>query len=114
MRLNTCVFERGEAAVRPQFRPVNVPASSLIISRECQRNGTVVQKDGHDVAHLAPITIGQDDGATVQVTSGLNANDRVIQDPPDSMIEGEKLFVEQPSGQNDGESATNPKLNGGK
>jgi hypothetical protein len=38
----------------------------------------------------------------------------VIQDPPDSIIEGEKLFVEQPSGQNDGESATNPKLNGGK
>jgi RND family efflux transporter MFP subunit len=91
-----------------------VPASALIFRREGLRIGTVVQKDGHDVAHLAPITIGQDDGATVQVTSGLNANDRVIQDPPDSIIEGEKLFVEQPSGQNDGESATNPKLNGGK
>jgi len=91
-----------------------VPASTLIFRHEGLRIGTVVQKDGHDVAHLAPITIGQDDGATVQVTSGLHADDRVIQDPPDSIIEGEKLFVEQPSGQNDGESATNPKSNGGK
>jgi RND family efflux transporter MFP subunit len=91
-----------------------VPASALIFRHEGLRIGTVVQKDGHDVAHLAPITIGQDDGATVQVTSGLHADDRVIQDPPDSIIEGEKLFVEQPSGQNDGESASNPKSNGGK
>jgi len=91
-----------------------VPASALIFRRDGLRIGTVIQKDGHNVAHLALITIGQDDGATVQVTSGLNANDRVIQDPPDSIIEGEKLFVEQPIAQNDGESVTNPKSSGGK
>ena len=91
-----------------------VPASALIFRREGLRISTVVQKDGHDVAHLAPITIGQDDGATVQVISGLTANDRVIQDPPDSIIEGENVYVEKPSAQNDGESASNPQRNGGK
>ena len=37
--------------------------------------------------------IGEDDGATVQIVSGLNAGDQVIQDPPDSLIEGEKVTV---------------------
>ena len=40
--------------------------------------------------------IGEDDGANVQIVSGLNAADKVIQDPPDSLIEGEKVFVESP------------------
>jgi len=44
-------------------------------------------------AHLVSVVIGQDDGATVQIVSGLNTADRVIQDPPDSLLEGEKVFV---------------------
>ncbi|MFP5236726.1 MAG: efflux RND transporter periplasmic adaptor subunit [Acidobacteriota bacterium] len=70
-----------------------VPASALIFRREGLRIGTVVG----DKAHLIPITIGQDNGATVLVISGLSANDRVIQDPPDSLIEGEKLSAETPA-----------------
>jgi RND family efflux transporter MFP subunit len=70
-----------------------VPASSLIFRREGLRIGTVINGD---VAHMIPITIGQDNGATVVVISGLRASDRVIQDPPDSLIEGEKLTVETP------------------
>ena len=37
------------------------------------------------------MTIGQDDGRTVQIVSGLKAGDLVIQDPPDSLIDGEKV-----------------------
>lgn len=68
-----------------------VPASALIFRGQGLRLGTVV--NGNE-AHLIPITIGQDDGATVQVIAGLHANDRVIQDPPDSLVEGEKLSVQ--------------------
>jgi len=68
-----------------------VPAAALIFRREGLRVATVV--NGNE-AHLVPIIIGQDDGATVQVISGLNASDKVVQDPPDSIIEGEKLHVE--------------------
>jgi len=68
-----------------------VPASALIFRREGLRVATVV--NGNE-AHLAPIIIGEDDGATVQVISGLNPTDKVVQDPPDSIIEGEKLHVE--------------------
>jgi RND family efflux transporter MFP subunit len=75
-----------------------VPASALIFRREGMRVGTVVSQNGADVARLVPITIGQDDGATVQVITGINANDRVIQDPPDSLIDGQKVRVETPNG----------------
>lgn len=71
-----------------------VPASALIFRHEGLRIATVVNGD---VAHLVPIVIGQDNGGTVEIVSGLKATDRVIQDPPDSLIEGEKLYVESPS-----------------
>jgi len=40
--------------------------------------------------------MGQDDGRTVQIMEGLNKDDKVIQDPPDSLIEGEKVHVLTP------------------
>jgi RND family efflux transporter MFP subunit len=83
-----------------------VPAAALIFRSQGIRVGTVVNGN---IAHLVPITIGQDNGATVEVIAGLGPNDRVIQDPPDSIIEGEKLNVEsaapqtqQPAQQNGG------------
>jgi len=40
----------------------------------------------------------------VQVVNGLNPSDRVIQDPPDSLIEGERVTVISPgSGSGDGD-----------
>jgi hypothetical protein len=68
-----------------------VPASALIFRREGLRVGTVVNGN---VAHLVPVIIGEDDGATVQIVNGIGAGDKVIQDPPDSLIEGEKVYLE--------------------
>jgi hypothetical protein len=48
-----------------------------------------------------PVVIGEDDGATVQIVSGLEASDKVIQDPPDSLIEGEKVAPQQGSDGNE-------------
>jgi hypothetical protein len=67
-----------------------VPVAALIFRREGLRVGTVVSGN---VAHLVPVVIGQDDGATAQIISGLSGSDQVIQDPPDSLIEGEKVYV---------------------
>jgi RND family efflux transporter MFP subunit len=80
-----------------QFAPTFiVPTAALIFRREGLQIGMVVNGKDGTVAHLIPITIGQDDGATAQVVSGLTANDQVIQDPPDSIIEGEKVTVVKP------------------
>jgi RND family efflux transporter MFP subunit len=75
-----------------------VPAATLIFRREGLRIGTVVNGN---VAHLVPVVISEDDGANVQIISGLNATDQVIQDPPDSLIEGEKVRVVSPDSQTD-------------
>jgi RND family efflux transporter MFP subunit len=73
-----------------------VPAAALIFRKEGLRVGTVINGT---VAHLVPVIIGEDDGANVQIVSGLGQNDQVIQDPPDSLIEGEKLQVVTPASQ---------------
>ena len=85
-----------------------IPVSALIFRHEGLRVATVVNGN---VAHLVPVVIGQDNGATVEVISGLNGNDRVIQDPPDSLIEGEKLYVESTS-QNGNQENGGPAANG--
>ena len=69
-----------------------IPVSALIFRGDGLRVATT--KDG--VAHMNPVTIGQDDGRTVQIITGLAKDDKVIQDPPDSLIEGEKVHVLTP------------------
>jgi RND family efflux transporter MFP subunit len=70
-----------------------VPASALIFRRDGMELAKVV--DG-DKARLVHVVIGEDDGASVQIVSGLNPGDQIIQDPPDSLIDGEKVDVVQP------------------
>jgi RND family efflux transporter MFP subunit len=70
-----------------------VPSAALIFRKEGMRLGTVT--DGN-IAHLVPVIIGEDDGATVQIVNGVGASDQVIQDPPDSLIEGERVTVVNP------------------
>jgi RND family efflux transporter MFP subunit len=81
-----------DSSARPSFI---VPAAALIFRREGLQLGTVVQGSNGPVAHLVPVTIGEDDGATVQIVTGLQASDKVIQDPPDSLVEGEKVSPQQ-------------------
>ncbi len=86
----------------PQGTPTFiVPAAALIFRREGLQLGTLVHGN---VAHLVHVVVGEDDGANVQIVSGLTANDKVIQDPPDSLIEGEIVMPEsagQAAGQGD-------------
>jgi len=84
------------AQVRFKVNPVAsafvLPVSALIFRSEGLRVATV--KDG--VAHMNIVTMGQDDGRTVEIISGISQSDKVIQDPPDSLIEGEKVHVLTP------------------
>ena len=80
----------------PSAGPVMVvPSAALIFRKQGLLIGTVVNGDK---AHLARVIIGEDDGASVQIVNGLSASDKVIQDPPDSLIEGQSVHVVQPGG----------------
>jgi hypothetical protein len=82
-----------------------VPAAALIFRREGMRVGIVTNGD---TARLVPVTIGQDDGATVQIIAGLKGDDKVIQDPPDSLIDGEKVRAGNAPNQNSQKPGSQP------
>ncbi|MBT9331721.1 efflux RND transporter periplasmic adaptor subunit [Paracidobacterium acidisoli] len=76
-----------------------LPVPALIFRSEGLRVAIV---DSNNKAKLVPITISQDDGRTVQVVQGLEADDRVIQNPPDSIVDGEPVRVVQPQSEHEG------------
>ncbi len=71
---------------------VLLPVSALIFRGEGMRVATL---DG-DKAHLVSITLGRDFGTEVEVVSGLAPGQRVIDNPPDSLSDGEQVHVLQP------------------
>ncbi len=73
-----------------------IPVPALIFRAEGLQVATVI--DGK--AKLVSITIGRDDGRVVEVNQGLHADDEVIQNPPDSVIDGEVVNVVRPEQQN--------------
>jgi RND family efflux transporter MFP subunit len=68
---------------------LTIPANTLLFRSEGLRVGVV--HDGH--AQLAPISIGRDFGATVEVVSGLQEADQVIVNPSDSLTSGSPVQV---------------------
>ncbi len=76
-----------------------VPVSTLMFRSEGLRIAVV---DQDNKARLVPVIIGRDDGATVEIVSGLNANSRVILSPPDSLIDGEVVQIVKPTSQTEG------------
>ncbi|RSV44374.1 efflux RND transporter periplasmic adaptor subunit [Sphingomonas sp. ABOLE] len=78
--------------VAGQAGTVQVPASALVFRAEGARVA-LVGADGH--VHLQAITIGRDLGPTVEVLGGLKPGDRVVDNPPDSVSEGELVRVQQ-------------------
>jgi RND family efflux transporter MFP subunit len=76
--------------------PLIIPVSALIFRNQGLQVGTVVKGPNGDQAKLLQVTLGQDDGSTVQVIHGLAADSQVIQNPPDSLIDGEPVHVVKP------------------
>jgi RND family efflux transporter MFP subunit len=77
-----------------EVRLLSVPANALLFRAEGLRIAVV--RNGR--AHLTPITIGKDNGATLEIATGLSAEDEIILDPSDSLIEGQQVTVTNNSG----------------
>jgi len=72
-----------------QIATVTVPASTLLFRAEGLQVGVV--RDGR--AQLVPVTIGRDDGTTVEISAGLQPTDQVIVAPSDSLTSGTPVRV---------------------
>src|SRR5712675_1674032 len=68
-----------------------LPVNTLIFRSEGLQVGIV--KDGNIT--LTTVTPGHDFGSQIEVVSGLNANDQVIINPPDSIVTGQKVQIVQ-------------------
>jgi RND family efflux transporter MFP subunit len=67
-----------------------IPSESLIFRQQGLRVPVVVK--GNQAA-LVPVTLGRDFGNTVEVLTGLTPDSRVIENPPDSLVDGETVRV---------------------
>lgn len=67
-----------------------VPTTSLII-REGRPHVAVVDKDNR--VHLNLVNLGRDYGKTIEITSGIHANDKVITNPSLKIEDGVKVEI---------------------
>jgi RND family efflux transporter MFP subunit len=79
----------------PQNAPSYIlPVTALIF----QANGTqVAEVESDDHAALKSIVLGRDFGQEVEVVSGLDGDENIIDNPPDSLISGEKVQLAAPA-----------------
>jgi RND family efflux transporter MFP subunit len=74
---------------------IQLPASALIFGD----NGTAVAIVGaNNRVVVKPVTITRDLGVSVEIASGLSKRDRVIDNPPDSLRQGDEVRVTANSG----------------
>lgn len=73
-----------------------LPVSALIFRSQGLQVATLGENNR---AHLSNITMGRDFGTQVEVVSGLTADEKVIDSPPDSLVEGEPVRVVAPQTQ---------------
>jgi RND family efflux transporter MFP subunit len=80
---------------------LSVPSSALIFDAKGLSIATV---DSHDRVLLKPVTIARDLGAVIELASGLSPNDRVIQNPPDGVGNGDEVRLAGAAGTGHGEN----------
>jgi RND family efflux transporter MFP subunit len=73
---------------------LSIPSNTLLFRSQGLQVATVVG----DKVHLVPVKIGNDLGATVEISSGVKPSDQVIVDPSDSIAEGQTVHIAEHSG----------------
>jgi RND family efflux transporter MFP subunit len=73
---------------------LSIPAGALIFDQKGLRVATV---DANSKVVLKPITIARDLGQVVEIATGLEPGDRVIDSPPDGLANGDPVRVVTPA-----------------
>lgn len=78
-----------------QAGTVTIPSSTLLFRAE----GTEVATVGPDAKiHMQPVTLGRDLGAKVEIVDGLTRGAKIVDNPPDSIANGELVRVQASHG----------------
>jgi RND family efflux transporter MFP subunit len=80
--------------------PINVDAQALVVPTNVllfRPDGTrIALVDAGGKVHLTTVKLGTDFGTSVEVLSGLNASDRVVLNPADSLADGDVVTLPEP------------------
>jgi RND family efflux transporter MFP subunit len=86
---------------------IHVPASALIFDQSGLRVATV---DADNRIVLKTVTIARDLGREVEIGSGLDIADRVVETPPDGIVSGDVVRIAKPNGEtNENDAAIRPR-----
>jgi RND family efflux transporter MFP subunit len=88
--LLTGAFANVELELPSPEVAISVPASALIFDQGGLRVATV-GPDNRVI--LKPITIARDFGKVIEVATGLNPDDRVVESPPDAIAQGDFVRI---------------------
>lgn len=84
-------FAQVDFDVRGQASTVQIPSTTLLF----RAKGTQVATVGPDHhIHLQQVTLGRDLGQTVEVQSGLAPNQKIVDNPPDSLSDGQLVRID--------------------
>lgn len=82
------------SSAKPSLR---VPASAILFRKE---GVSVATLDKDNKANVKQVTIGRDFGAEVEITQGIEADDTIIDSPPDSLVTGDPVRPLEPDKEN--------------
>lgn len=69
---------------------LSVPASAVIFDKSGLRVATV---DADDTIVFKKIAVARDLGNRIEIASGLSVDDRIVQNPPDDLIDGDHVSI---------------------
>jgi RND family efflux transporter MFP subunit len=72
---------------------LSVPSNALLFRGEGTRVAVI---DAQGKVKLHAVTLGRNNGTTVEITSGLQSSDRLVLNPPDSLVDGDIVTTQQP------------------
>jgi RND family efflux transporter MFP subunit len=90
---------------------LSIPSSALVFDKSGLHVATV---DKADKIVLKPVTIARDLGKLIEIGSGLTAEDRVVESPPDGVVDGEPVHVAVPEAASSATKAAPEKASEGK
>ena len=85
-------YAQVHLGVKVKGQRLQVPANALLFRSEGLR-AVVVDANHH--AHLQTLAIGRDYGVTLEVLNGLKADDWIVLNPADSLIDGQAVHVKE-------------------
>ncbi len=86
------MYGRVKISLDDSANAMTVPFSAVFLDRKTNKKSVFVVKNG--TVQSTPVEIGQDDGKTVQILSGLSADDYVVRHPAADLTDNATVEME--------------------